>query len=189
MKKVFLSIWQWLFGMRKGVEITAPLQKPTMNVVKEEPKEDMVEAILNGNAPKPKFMDVKESSDMLTDATLNKINHLTSKSERVMPLDNENIEEQLQEKGSYEPLKFLIIKDGQKYWLTEKQFVFYTTIENGGKVRGVDICKAFLEFKNPTGIPQNLPHWKYSMSSHKSTMAYLFKSGLIKKTGKFYSIK
>jgi hypothetical protein len=189
MKRLFISIWQWLFRKKKGVEVTAPLQTPTMRVVKSEPQEDKVEAILNGNAPEPKFMDVKESSDMFTDATLNKINHLTSKSERVMPLDNENIEEQLQEKYGYEPLKFEVEKDGQMYLLTEKQFVFYTIIKNAKKARGVDICKGFLEYKNPTGVPDNLPHWRYSMSSHKTTMAYLFKSGLIKKTGKFYSIK
>jgi hypothetical protein len=154
-----------LFGNKKGVEVTAPLQTPTMKVVKSEPQEDKVEAILNGNASEPQFMDVEDSSDML------------------------HKEEQLQEKYGYEPLKFVVEKDGQTYSLTQKQFVFYTIIKNAKKARGVDICKGFLEFKNPTGVPENLPIWRYNLSSHKTTMAYLFKSGLIKKTGKFYSIK
>ena len=165
MKKVFMSIGQWWFRKKKGVEVTTPLETPTMKVVKPEPQEDKVEAILSGNAPEPQFMDIKESSDMLQQ------------------------EEPIQEKGSYEPLKFVVEKEGQTYSLTEKQFVFYTIIKNSKKARGVDICKGFLEYKNPTGVPDNLPHWRYSMSSHKPTMAYLFKSGLIKKTGKFYSIK
>jgi len=165
MKRVFISIWQWLFGNKKGVEVTALLETPTMKVVKPELQEDKVEEILNGNAPEPQFMDIKESSDLL------------------------HQEEQIEEKGSYEPLKFVVEKKGQTYSLTEKQFVFYTIIKNSKKARGVDICKGFLEFKNPTGVPQNLPHWRYNLSSHKTTMAYLFKAGLIKKTGKFYSIK
>jgi hypothetical protein len=165
MKKLFMSIGHWWFGKKKGVEVTAPLKTPTMKVVKPEPQEDKVEAILNGNYPEPQFMDIEESSEMLYQ------------------------EEQLQEKYGYEPLKFEVEKDGQTYSLTEKQFVFYTIIKNAKKARGVDICKGFLEFKNPTGVPQNLPYWRYNLSSHKTTMAYLFKSGLIKKTGKFYSIK
>ena len=56
MKKVFLNIWQWLFGNKKGVEITAPLEKPTMNIPAEkEPEQDKVEAILSQKSPQPVY--------------------------------------------------------------------------------------------------------------------------------------
>ena len=191
MKKVFISIWQWLFGNKKGVEVTAPLQKPTMRVVKSEPQEDKVEAILNGNAPEPKFMDVKESSDMFTDATLNKINHLTSKSERVMPLDNENIEEQTRIRNNgYSPIKFDVVKNGTKFSLTEKQHILYSLIAKHDKISGINLCKEYLAIKFSDGIPDNLPKWQYDVhGAHKRTIAYLFKSGLVVKKGKYYSLK
>jgi hypothetical protein len=191
MKKVFISIWQWLFGNKKGVEVTAPLETPTMRVVKAEPQEDKVEAILNGNAPEPKFMDVKESSDMFTDATLNKINHLTSKSERVMPLDNENIEEQTRIRNNgYSPIKFDVVKNGTKFSLTEKQHFFYKTIVENGTIKGQDLCVKYLEHKYPNGIPQHLPKWQYSLTqAHGKTLIYLLKVGLVVKIGKSYSHK
>jgi len=178
MKKLFMSIGHWWFGKKKGVEVTAPLETPTMKVVKSEPQEDKVEAILNGNAPEPQFMPFVERDDMPIDEIVIGSNPFP---EDVL---NSTIKSRV-----YSPLKFVVEKDGQTYSLTQKQFVFYTIIKNAIKARGVDICKGFLEFKNPTGVPQNLPHWRYNISSHKTTMAYLFKSGLIKKTGKFYSIK
>ena len=173
MKRLFLSVWQWLFGNKKAVEVTAPLQTPTMSIVKDEPEEDKVEAILNGNAPEPQFMDVEGSNEIL---------------EQQEPQMN-MVEEPKHEKGSYEPLKFEVKKDNKTFLLTEKQYVFYTIIAKSKKVRGVEICKAYLEYRNPTGMPTTIPHWKLSMSSHKNTMNYLYKTGLIKKVGKFYSVK
>jgi len=169
MKRLFVSVWQWLFGNKKGVEITTPLQKPTMNIVRDEPKEDKVEAILTGNAPEPQFMDVEGSNEILE--------------------QQEPKIDMVEEKGSYEPLKFDVVKGDETYSLTEKQYFFYITISKNNKILGVDICKAYLAFKNPNGIPENLPRWHYDVHTHRGTIAYLTKIGLIKKVGKLYSIK
>ena len=164
MKKVFISIWQWLFGNKKGVEVTAPLETPTMKIVKPEPQEDKVEAILSGNAPEPQFMDIEESSDML------------------------HQEEAIQEKDSYKPLKFNVVKGEKTFSLTEKQYFFYITIAKNDMIKGVNICKAYLAFRHPMGIPKKLPRWHYDLYTHRNTIGYLKKIGLIKKVGKKYTI-
>jgi len=179
MKKVFISIWQWLFGNKKGVEVTAPLETPTMRVVKPEPQEDKVEAILNGNAPEPKFMPFVERDDMPIDEIVIGSNPIPE------DILNTTIKSRL-----YSPLKFDVLKDGTTFSLTEKQHFFYKTIVEHGTIKGQDLCVKYLEHKYPNGIPQHLPKWQYSLTqAHGKTLIYLLKVGLVVKIGKLYSYK
>jgi hypothetical protein len=178
MKRLFMSIGHWWFGKKKGVEVTTPLETPTMKVVKAEPQEDKVEAILNGNAPEPQFMPFVERDDMPIDEIVIGSNPFP---EDVL---NTTIKSRV-----YSPLKFDVLKDGVTFSLTKKQHILYNIIAKHDKISGINLCKEYLAIKFPDVIPDNLPKWQFDVyGAHKRTIAYLFKSGLVVKKGKFYSV-
>jgi hypothetical protein len=76
------------------------------------------------------------------------------------------------------------------FYLTEKQFMFYSVIkeltQEYGKARAKDICIRYVISLNNNIPEMEEADWMYKLSAHNKTMKFLLKSGLVIKLSKGY---
>jgi hypothetical protein len=183
MKKAIYSIATWIKSLiAKKSEIKKELPAKTIDN-SDEAKKQIIKEFNEDRMKREGFSKVLSYSYKKTDSKNLFPNEVIS--ETIHPIANRK------ERFSISHKKVVKIESiDTLFYLTEKQFMFYSVIkeltQEFGKAKAKDICIRYVGELNKNIPDMEIAEWMYKLSAHNKTMKFLLKSGLVIKLSKGY---